>query len=264
MSGDTFPGMSDADYFGTPALSHSDTKLLDPPARFRWWKDNAVTDWKPEYDFGHAVHHIVLGGGSGIDVIDAANWMTKAAKEARDASRAAGRAPLLVAEYERAQAAAGAVRTHPVAAKLLDNAEYFELACFWDDDGIRRKAKLDAVAGRFVIDLKTTQNADTEAFGRSAGKYGYATQAAWYEDAARACLGVADPAFLFICVESNPPHLVNVIQLDPYDVELGAKRNRQRIDLYRRCVETGEWPGYGDGINQAQLPRWAELELEEL
>ena len=261
--GDIFPHMSDAEYFAAEGLSHSDTKLLArSPAYYRYVKTTGDREMKSEYDFGHAVHELLLGKGGGIEVIDANDWRTKAAKEARDEARAAGRAPMLQHEYDKAKACADGVRLHPFARMILDGMDHAELARFWDDGDVRRKAKIDAVIGRCGVDVKTTDNADTEAFGRSAGKYGYATQNSWYEDALTACLGIDDPGFLFLVVEKNPPYLVNVIQLDRYDVELGAKRNRQMIDLYRQCRDADTWPAYGDGINQAQLPRWAELEME--
>lgn len=255
--------MSDAEYFAHPALSHSDLKLLKrSPAHFRYVKDNDARTFKSEFDFGHVVHELVLDDGGGIDVIDAADWRTKAAKEARDASRAAGRSPLLVADYNRAKECAECVRLHPIAARLLDAADHKEVALVWDHDGITLKAKLDLVAGKFGVDLKTTEYAASDAFGRSAGQYGYATQAAFYEEAMRQCLGITNPEFLFIAVETNPPHPVNVIKLEDYVIDLAAGRNAALIDLYRRCVETNTWPAYGDGINVAQLPRWAEIEME--
>ncbi len=255
--------MTDEEYFALPSLSHSDTKLLErSPAHYRWAKDHAVREHKPQFDFGHVVHELILGKGAGIDVIDADNWKTKAAQEARKESREAGRAPLLTTEFMAAKACADAVRLHPLAAKLLDHMDHVEVACVWDDNGVQRRAKPDGVTGRFVLDVKTTPAADTESFGRSAGKFGYHSQAAWYIEAAHACLGIADPKFLFIVVEVDAPHLVNVIELDPYDIELGAKRNARLIGRYRQCVETDTWPGYGTGINQAQLPRWAEIAEE--
>lgn len=259
-----FPDMTDAEYFALPALSHSDLKLMQrtSPAKFRWMKDNDAREFKSEFDFGHVVHELVLGTGGGIEVIEADDWRTKAAKEQRDAARAAGRAPILVADYEQAAACAAGVRMHPVAAKLLDAADHTEIALVWERDGIKFKSKLDLVAGRIGVDVKTTDYADTEAFGRSAGKFGYATQDAFYREAMRACLGIDDPKFLFLVVERDPPYLVNVIELDEYDVELGARRNAALIERYRKCVETGEWPAYGTGINVAQLPRWAEIEME--
>lgn len=258
----TWLDLPDAEYFAHPALSHSDAKLLLAcPARYRWIKDNDPRDYVPEFEFGHVVHELTLGKGGGIVTIDAPDWKTKAAREERDEALADGLAPILVGEFDKAKACADAIRLHPLAKKLLDHLDHAEIAAVWDDDGIERKSKLDGVCGRFGIDLKTTGDASTEAFGRSAGKYAYFSQDAWYRDAMRAS-GIGDPRFLFVVVEKYPPYLVNVIELDPYDVELGAKRNRRALDLYRQCRDTGTWPGYGEGINQAQLPRWAETEEE--
>lgn len=254
--------LPDSEYFAHAALSHSDAKLLlDSPARYRWVKDNP-RPYTPHFEFGHVVHELVLGTGAGIDIIDAADWRTSDARAARDDAVTNGRAPILRADYLEAQACAAAVRQHPLAKRLLDHLDHAEAACIWTDGDIERKSKLDGVCGRFGIDLKTTQDASTDAFGRTAGKYAYYSQDAWYRDALRACFDIADPAFLFIAVEKHPPYLVNVLELDPYDVELGARRNRRAIDLYRQCRDTDTWPGYGDGVNQATLPRWAEMTEE--
>jgi hypothetical protein len=255
--------MSDRDYFAHPALSHSDTKLiLDSPARYRHLKDNPDRPYRPEFEWGHVVHELALGKGAGIDVIDADDWRTKAAKEARDAALAGGVAPILRHDYDAAVAAVAAIMAHPLAGQLLGHLDHAEVAAIWDDGDVPRKAKLDAICGRFGIDVKTTVNAATEAFGRSAGTFAYHSQDAWYRDALRDAFGIADPKFLFVVVEKHPPYLVNVIELDPYAVELGNKRNRRAIDLYRQCRDSGDWPGYGTGINQAQLPRWAEITEE--
>lgn len=257
------PDWTDAEYFAHDALSHSDTKLLArSPAYYHHVKTTGDKDFKAEFDFGHVVHELALGEGAGIVVVDADSWRTKAAQEAKKEARAEGKAPLLRDEYEQAKACAEAVTRHPIARKLWDTADHFEIAATWDDGDVPRKAKLDLVAGRFGVDLKTTDYAETEAFGRSAGKYGYATQDAWYRDALTEAFGIDEPEFLFVVVEKRPPFLVNVIKLDPYDVDLGHKRNGQMVDLYRRCRDTDTWPAYGDGINQAQLPRWAEIEME--
>lgn len=258
-------GMDDAAYFAHPAISHSDTKLFMPPrtpALFRHIKDTNTKTFKPEFDFGHVVHELVLDAGAGIDIIDADDWRTKAAKEARDESRAAGRAPVLRDDYDRATECAEAVRRHPLAARLLDAADHTEAVLIWGDNGIQRKAKLDLIAGRFGVDLKTAESANADRFARSAANYGYFTQDAWYRDALTACLNINDPAFLFLVVENRPPHLVNVIELDPYDVQLGRAHNQRALDLYRQCVTTNTWPGYGDDITRAELPRWARIAEE--
>jgi hypothetical protein len=259
-----YPDMDDAEYFALPSLSHSDCKtLLDSPAKFDHLRRNPKDAQAPTADmlFGSAVHSFVLGGPT-VVAIEADNFKSPKTREQRDEVLAAGSIPLLRADYDRAFDCAESVRSHALGLKLLDNADHLEVVTVWDDNGIERRAKIDGVTGRIVWDLKTTYDANTDAFGRSAAKYGYHSQSAFYMDAARACLGIDDPEFLFVVVEKRPPHLVNVIKLSDYAVDLGAKRVARALDLYRQCTESGEWPGYGDGINEAELPRWAEYEEE--
>lgn len=251
--------MTDADYFAHPALSHSDTRiLLDSPAKFAHLRGNP-RDAKPPTDdmrFGTAVHAILLGGPHVVEVA-ADSWRTNAAKEERAEAEANGCIALLTADFDRAHACAMGANRHPQARKLLDNADDTEIVGIWDDGDVQRRAKLDLRSGRFGVDIKTAYSAATDDFARSAAKYGYFTQDPWYRDCLTACWGIDDPAFLFIVIEKEPPYLVNVVELDPYDVELGRKRNQRAIDLYRQCRDADEWPGYGDDVNLAALPGWA-------
>lgn len=257
-----YPDMTDAEYFGGPGLNHSTLRWLmeHPPAVTRYRLDNPEHEATADMIFGTAVHALVLGGAP-IAPIAADSWRSNVAKEARDEALADGRIPLLVVDAVRAEEVADKVRVHPLAAKLLATADHTEVVVKWFDGDLLMKAKFDGISGRYVWDLKTTYNADANAFGRSAAKYGYATQAAMYLDGARS-LGIDDPQFLFVAVEKEPPYLVNVIKLDDYDVELGAGRLRKAIETYRECANSGHWPGYSEGVQVAQLPRWAEIEME--
>ncbi len=255
--------MSDADYFAHPGVNHSTLKWFveKTAAHAHYYMTQGQPEPTPDMEFGTAVHSLILGGPPVIS-IDAETWRTNDAKHQRDEARQTGRVALLAHDYQRAASMVEAFKAHTLAAKLLDNADHLEHVLTWSIDGIECKAKLDGITGRFGWDIKTTYNADPDAFGRSAAKYGYHSQDAWYREAIRHSLGIDDPKFLFIAIEKQPPHLVAVIELDEYDVDLGMRRNRRAFDIYRRCIETGEWPGYGDGINVAQLPRWAEIEEE--
>lgn len=256
--------MTDVEYFADPAVNHSTLKVMveRTPAHYRHLMERGHDDPTSDMEFGSAVHSMVLGGPEVVRV-DADSWRTKAAQEAGKEARANGAIPLLVEAYQRAEACRDAIANHSIAGKLLASADHLEVVVKWTDaaTGVELKAKLDGISGRIVWDVKTTYNADAEAFGRSAAKYGYHSQAAHYEDAARA-IGIADPKFLFVVVEKEPPHLVSVIELDPYDVELGHKRNRRALDLYTECVKSGEWPGYGDEVVLCELPRWARISEE--
>ncbi|KPC77291.1 hypothetical protein ADL26_02850, partial [Thermoactinomyces vulgaris] len=120
------------------------------------------------------------------------------------------------------------------------------------------------VGGRVIVaDLKTTTAADDESIAKTIARYCYHQQAAFYLDGVRA-LGIhADPAFVLVFVEKNPPHLVRVVQLDAYTLRLGDLKNRRALDIYKACTESGTWPGYPTDITTVSLPAWAERSESE-
>ena len=260
------------DYHADPvpagSLSVTEAKrLLDCPARYYYHKHYA--DHSAVFDFGKAAHAHVLGVGAPVDIIEADDWRTKAAKEARDESREAGRVPLLTKDWEHVEAMALQLRRHPLTAALLDpDRGQAEQSAFWFDR-IWRRCRFDWLPDvdpnkRLIIpDYKTAPRADARSFGRSAANFGYHQQAAWYLDGARHTLDVAEPAFVFVCQEKTEPYLVNVVELDPYAIEIGAALNERAVDIWVEARESGEWPGYGTEVEQVALPRWAEIAFEE-
>lgn len=255
----------------TPTGSLSSTeirRLLDAPAKFDWARRNG-TEHKDVFDFGSAAHSLVLGVGRPIVVLEHDDWRSKAARDERDDAYRNDYIPLLRKDWERVEAMAAALRLHPLASALLNpDRGQPEQSAFWFDR-VWRRARFDWLPDvdpnrRLIIpDYKTANRADTRSFARSAASFGYHIQAAHYLAGAKATLNVAEPAFVFIVQEKDPPYLVNVVELDPYALQIGAALVEQAVDIYLRCTETGKWPGYGTEVNQACLPRWAEIEFEE-
>lgn len=253
-----------------PAGSLSSTgarKLLAPscPAKFRYEQIHGQGP-KDEYDFGTAVHTFTLGTGPRIVAIDARSWQTVAAREQRAAERADGNIPLLAKDYERAREVARAVRNNPSAAALLrPDRGIFERSLFWRDPetGVWRRGRPDCLTasaeGRcLIVDVKSTESAAPEDFARSVHRFGYHQQGATYIDGVIA-LGIdPNPEFLMIAVEKQPPYLCEVYALEPFALSLGRARNRRALEVFKRCTETGNWPGYTDDITYLALPGWAE------
>ena len=262
------PGISDDDYHAdTTSLSSTGArKLLTCPARFKWQRDNPPPPTSKAFDFGKLAHRLVLGEGSVIQIIDADNWLTKAAKEERDAARADGAVPVLRSEYDAAKVMRDVVMTHPVAGELF-KAGSAELSGYWQDEptDIRLRFRPDWLTGHdrqvTCIDYKTTISADPDEFVRSVVKYGYHQQAAWYLDGL-AANGIDGARFLFVAGEKTPPYPVSVIELDDEAIAEGRRLNRIAIDTYARCTDTGIWPAYGDDITLISLPMWALPDLE--
>lgn len=268
MTAGVIDGLPHNEYLQHPALSVSGMRLLLPPscpALFRYYMDHPRPS-KRTYDFGHVVHALVLGDGPQIVPIDADDWRTKDARAQRDEAYAAGQVPVLLSEYTEAEACAASVKADPDAGPLFDTGRA-EVSLFWDDEqtGVRMRGRLDWLRDDLVIgvDLKTAASADPETFARSAANYGYAQQQAQYEDAIRAVGLNDDPEFLFVVVEKSPPYLVSVIELDPEAVRIGRAMNRKAALIYKRCLESNTWPGFGPGVSTVSLPMWWMMQNEE-
>lgn len=261
--------ISEDEYLADPvpggSLSASGAKaLLECPARYRYQREHPVR--KQVFDFGSAAHKLALGAGPEITIVDYDDWRTKAAKEEREAARAAGTIPVLKAEYVQLAAMADALLAHPLARAALDPGRGGkpEQSLFMQDEasGVWLRARLDwmpdphSAMRPVIFDYKTTRSANPDSFAKSMYDYGYHVQAAFYADLYCQLTGV-DAPFLFIAQEKEPPYLVTVCQPDADAMRAGRDKVRQAIEIYRDCTEAGIWPGYTDEIATISLPPWA-------
>lgn len=248
------------------SLSVSGAKLLLPPscpARFKERMDNPPPP-KRIFEFGHLVHLEVLGEGVETVEIDADNYRTKAAREARDRARENGKVPVLVgadanddfyAELGKARAMAAAVHSHPEANALFAGDGRPEMAMYATDPetGVRLRGRADWISSTHIVDVKTSTTSNPDELKRKFWSLGYHLQAAWYRDLA-AAIGLGTLGFRFVVIEKEPPYLVTVINYDGEALAEGARLNRQAINLYARCRERNEWPGYTDTTVTLSLP----------
>ncbi|HKY46167.1 MAG TPA: PD-(D/E)XK nuclease-like domain-containing protein [Pyrinomonadaceae bacterium] len=175
-----------------------------------------------------------------------------------------------------------AVMAHPAASKLLSAPGEAELSAYWYED------VTDPVTGEvigrmlcrcrpdyyrkdgLVADLKSCDDASEEAFARSIGTWRYHVQDPFYQDGLTKALqqsgGFEDfqppRAFVFIacektaCVVDGVAKGVAVYRLDEESREMGRHEYRANLRTLARCQNSGEWPGYSDGIRQIKLPAW--------
>jgi len=270
-------GISDTEYHAdkTSLSSSGARKVLACPARFKWDLDNPTTT-SAALEFGKLAHAVVLNDGVSnylamdpniyglkkdgtvADVPQATSAWKQAVAEAAEH----GVTPVSMTDYNTAFAMRDAVMKHPVASGLFKNG-IAELSGYWQDEptDVRLRFRPDwmttSLSGRVVcVDYKTTINANPSDFAASVAKFGYHQQQAWYQFGL-AAHSIDDAGFLFLAQEKQPPYPVSVIELHPDAVRLGAQLNRKAIDLYANCLESGEWPAYGTGINLIDLPKWA-------
>lgn len=263
-----------------PALSSSGARMIEQecPAlyHYRHLDPAYVREQKRAFDIGTALHLLVLEPelfDGAVSIIDADDYRTKEAREAKSRAYLAGKTPLLEQEATKLRAMRDAIFRHPVA-KLAFVGGVAERSYFWKDEetGIWCKARPDYAPAhlRYFTDVKTSTSANPRAFERRVWDLGYHMQAAWYLDARHAIDGARPERFAFIVVSTEPPHLVTPVWLDAETVAWGALQNQRARQTFARCLERGEWPAYRDPekphVDTAftvTLPPWAKHELEK-
>jgi hypothetical protein len=269
-----------ADPAERPSLSASIAAILcsQSPAHARAAHPRLNPDHQREekghYDVGTAAHAIVLEGRSIVEVVDAPDWRTNAAKDARDAARAAGRIPLLAHTLAEVEAMVEAIHEqlgdHEAEPPLFTDGKP-ERTLIWEEDGITCRALVDWLRDDYaaVDDLKTTsRSANPEAYSRALFGVGGDVQAAFYIRGVEKITGVR-PEFRWCVVETSPPFALSVISPAPDVLTIGMKKIDWAITRWRRCLQTDEWPGYEPRVAYAELPayeesRWLEKELREV
>jgi exodeoxyribonuclease VIII len=163
-------------------------------------------------------------------------------------------------ELEKLDAIRKAVWAHPAAGKALGMLREVEASIFWTDPvtGVECRCRPDGILSNgLIVDVKTTKDARPDEFVKSVANYRYHVQAAYYSDGYKAVIGDAPKGFAFIAVETEPPHLVAVYVASEAMILRGRADYEADLATYKRCDESGEWPGLPDQPVVIDLPKWA-------
>jgi hypothetical protein len=266
-----YADISDTDYHSDKdSLSSSGARTLlwSSPEKFEA-EQRKPPNPKPEYDFGHVAHRLILGKGSDVVIVDAETWRGSEARQAQEDAWATGQVPILAKNHETAKLMAARVREHPTAGALLAVGDA-EVSGWWHDEATDARLRWRADwlhPGRsrlIIVDYKTAKDASPAGFSKSIGEYRYHQQDGWYRDGVIANDLDADPLFLFIAQEKTAPYAVSVHEIPPDALDRGRALNRKAIDIYAQCRRTGQWPGYGDSIHTAEIPAYTRYREEAL
>lgn len=263
----------------TPSLSASIAKILINQSPLHAWhahprlNPNVVREEKEMFDLGTVAHALLLQGMNVAHIIQAktkegetvSDWRTKAAQDERDKARAAGKIPILLKHWDRITAMVDAARTqldaHKQARDVFTEVGKAEQTLVWTDDhGVICKARLDWLRNDYtrIGDYKSTgSSVNPEAMARFAVSQHWDIQAAFYRRGVQKITG-KDPDFLFIAQEDSQPHALTVVGMAPSFNWYGEKRVQAAIDLWAKCLEKDDWPGYPDKIVYPDLPSYAE------
>lgn len=257
---DDFPA---EDYHAIEAMSTGGAKkILRSPAHFRLARDtpNEPTD---AMEFGTAVHCGVLEPDdfdARICIAPEVNKRTNAGKAEWSYFQQCNEGKIILSadDMARARKCIDAVRMHPAAQRLLEGGQN-EVSLFWHDGRYKVpcKCRFDILNYGGGVDLKTTQDASPEGFGRSIAQYLYHAQGAHYNSGAEHILNASLEFFAFIAVESEPPHCVACYTLPTNAMLAGSRLIAEALARYAAALDAGKWPGYPETIQPIQLPRWA-------
>lgn len=270
--------LSNDDYHGDccdgPSLSSSKARLLMETCPAKVYA-NIRTESK-SFDIGSAAHLIYLEPSDFAErtsIVQANDWRTKAAQEARDFAYQQNKIPLLPKNVEELEHMRNALFSYPLAAQAFSGGKA-EQSLFYKDEqtGVWIKARPDYLPDHYewVVDYKTAASANPREFARSVYQNGYYQQAAWYIDSIEAVTGKKPKDFWFVVQEKEAPYLVSVIKLDDGAIDWGRMINRRAIDLFAQCCESQNWHGYRDPQCPTKdkafvigLPDFAKFQLEE-
>lgn len=264
-------GMPEHEYHApVDELSSTGAKLiLESPAKFDWQVRQGNRVHRDAYDLGTAVHTKVLGTGHAAvtcppDLLDKTGGMrTAAAKEWKEQQQAAGIPVVSADDLTVIDRMAEAVMAHPTARMLFERPGNAEVSVFDDYLGVKRRGRFDYLPddGGIAVDLKTSLDASVRGFAKSAVAFGYHIQRGHYLDILSRLGREAD--MLFVVVEKTAPYLTAVHRLSEQFAEMGHAEALEAVDVYRRCMDSGVWPGYPDEVTEVMPPVYAIYDYQD-
>lgn len=250
-----FPNISHDEYHKmTDIVSNSYLGRLDKcPAAAKVAQRDTVA-----MAFGRAFHSFVLDG---IDAFER-DYLVAARKNKMKVETFEGRTVITPEELTDIEAMYGAIAAHPIAAKLLMEGRS-EMSVFWTDEktGLPCKCRPDRIPDGdhgVILDLKKVRSAEIHAFLSQCMSLGYGREAGMYIEGFNAVSNAKVDAFVFICVEDDPPYRVEVYTLEDLFIEYGRQEFRRLITIEAECRKKIFYPNWKhEEIRTLYLPNYA-------
>ena len=226
---------SDTGHSGRIYLSNSIAKILLNQSPLHAWmahprlNPNWQADDDSKFSIGTAAHALLLEGTNArIAVIDADDWRTKAAKEARDEAFKNRLTPILRkhnnAVIRMVEAAKSYIRQTEIAG-ILERGKP-EITMRWQEGELWFKA---------------------EFYKRGAAANGY-----------------ENVTFLILAQETKYPHACSLHAIHESLQEYARMRVERAIAIWRDCLTRNHWPAYPTQICTAMATNWQLAEMERM
>jgi hypothetical protein len=252
--------LSFADYQAIDAINHSSLKNMAISAKYYLYKKQQINRPSPAMVLGTAIHAKLLEPDTFDDNVIVFEGKTKKGKAWDAFSELHSEKTIITqAQSDITIDASKNVMSNPRLKHIFTNPEtQTELSLVWTDEttGLRCKCRIDALSG-FLYDLKTTSSNTTQEFLKSAFKYYYHSQMAFYERGARAC-GLQCNGTKIVVAQTKDvleSYMVDV----PFDtVDAGNKLIDGWLSELKTCIDEDIYRGLDTSDVSFELPEWAK------
>lgn len=204
------------------------------------------------------MHDLLLGGGADIVEVDAKDFRTDAAKNARDEALAAGKNPIIKRKLDQLREQAERIKKVLPFKPGIDCET--ETTAIWNaDNGCPCRCRSDVLKGYTVFDVKIFPGATPTSADRAAAQNGWFVQAAANIEAVETLVegAVGRVRFVLAFIDPDEPEIGTIYrEVKGQALEYGRKRWNRAKGIWARCLEEDKWPGMPREIVEAQCPAW--------
>lgn len=260
------------EYHAIKAMSAGMAWTMDSECPLKAWLESPwnvarEASTATHFDIGTAAHLAVLEPhlfSERVVTHEFDTYQKKEAREIRDAAYQLGKTPLKPAERDVVMGIHSSVERHKEASRLFRNGDA-EISLEWEWNGIPCKCRPDYLPDnlKYVVDLKTANSVNPRVVSRALERDGWFVRAPWYLGGIKAVTGTMPDKYLFVVVEKDDPHMVEVFELEERAIVQGEQIVMRALNLFADCMETGVWPTYSGnqgGIIKVGRPTWAEYQ----
>ncbi len=247
--------MTETDYRALPGLTSTDLKAGAVSMRhMRASVKGELRKESPALTWGATVHAAILEPERFWQGVATWQGVAKRGKEWTDFKAAnEGQTILDAEETAGLERLIDSVYSNPDAARLIEGSEHEVLRQFESPPYGLGKARLDGLADRYFIELKTTRAIEKFRFSSQFAGLGYDIQVGWY------AIPVPGRLCYVIAAESAPPFDCIVYQVPSDVLRAGQERAVEIAARYRASEAAGIFNGVdeGAGIVEFVPPAWA-------
>jgi len=224
-----------------------------------YYKHRKAQEWKPSrsMELGTLIHSLILEGRTDYAVGPNVDKRTKAGKEEWAEFCLENLGKTVVTEEEGSMIAGCLNACTPLLNGITaDFDNDVETSIFWQRDGVQCKGRPDLIAtieGELaLVDLKTT--AGMQSFDSKFWSFRYDVQAAWYQHGLAKAMELNEvPAFWFLVVDTEAPHLAQFVRTSSGLLEEANNKIDAELAYFKRCQVSDVWPGLPE--KRLMLPR---------